>query len=240
MTELADSVALVTGGASGIGAACARLLVARGARVVLADLDKDRAVDVAESLGAAASAVPTDVADPESAAAMVRWTLDTCGRLDIAINCAGVSSGAAHVLADTPLATWRHVLGVNLDGVFHAMRAGGGGSIVNISSMFGVVGNRGSSAYAAAKHGVIGLTRSAALDYADQRIRVNAVGPGFVDTPMLAPSTRSRIPEIAARHPVNRLGQPEEIAQVAVFLASPAASFVTGAFYPVDGGYTSR
>jgi NAD(P)-dependent dehydrogenase (short-subunit alcohol dehydrogenase family) len=266
--DLTGRVVLITGGGSGIGAACARLLTARGARVLIADIDAAAADRVAADLaaptpggetadggaadggaaaGGAAVAVRADVADPTDTERMVAAALDAFGRLDGAVNCAGISSKLAVPLAQTPLETWRSVMSVNLDGVFYSMRAelpaiaaAGGGALVNIASIMGLVGSGRSAAYTAAKHGVVGLTRAAALEYAEAGIRVNAVAPGYVDTPFLSPESRRDTAGLGARHPLGRLAAATEIAEVAVFLISGAASFVTGAVYAADGGYTAR
>jgi NAD(P)-dependent dehydrogenase (short-subunit alcohol dehydrogenase family) len=244
--QFAGRVALVTGGGSGIGAACARHLTDRGARVLVADRDRAAAERVAADLGEGAAAFEADVRDPEQVRCMVDAAVERLGGLDVAINNAGVSR-AGVPLHETTLADWELVRSVNYDGVFHCLQqefrvmiAAGGGAVVNVSSVMGVVGTRGAVAYVAAKHGVIGMTKAAAVDGAEHGIRVNAVGPGFVDTPLLKPATRERMGAVVAEHLVGRLGTAEEIAAVVGFLASPAASFVTGAFYPVDGGYTAH
>lgn len=250
----AGRVALITGAASGIGLATARAFAACGARVVLADLPGEAGESEARALreaGAEAKFVPVDVADPQSATDMVAATVTAYGRLDCAINNAGISGGAGPRLsiADYDLGNWRRVMSINLDGVFYCLRAElpamlatGGGAIVNMASILGSVGFATSSAYTASKHGVVGLTRVAALEYAQRNVRVNAIGPGFIETPMTAPvrSTDEGLAAITSQHPIGRLGQADEIATLALFLCSDAASFITGAYYVDDGGYTAR
>jgi NAD(P)-dependent dehydrogenase (short-subunit alcohol dehydrogenase family) len=251
----ADRVVLITGGASGIGLACARAFAECGAMLAIADLPSSDGEAVARSLreaGGRAIFIEVDVADPQSASDMVAATVAEYGRLDCAINNAGISGGGGGVrkaIAEYDLENWRRVLSINLDGVFHCLRAEipamlahGGGAIVNMASILGGVGFAHSSAYTASKHGVVGLTRVAALEYADRNIRVNAIGPGFIETPMTAPirSSDDMRAFLTAQHPIGRLGRPEEIASLVLFLCSDGASFINGAYYLDDGGYTAR
>ncbi len=247
---VAAKVAIVTGGGSGIGEACSRMLADRGARVAVCDVHAEAAQRVADAItdnGGEAIAVTADVAKPEDCASMVAQTVHSFGGLHIAVNNAGIGGDAPEMTGNYPLDGWRSVLSVNLDGVFYCMRyeipamlEAGGGAIVNMASILGSVGFPTASAYVSAKHGVVGLTRTAAIEYATQGIRVNAVGPGFINTPLLAAADPEVIANIAGAHPNERLGEPEEVAELVCFLASGAASLITGSYYTIDGGYTAR
>ncbi len=245
-TDFQGKVALVTGGGAGIGEACCRRLAAGGARVAVADRDRAAAERVADELQDAI-AVRVDVSDPADVDAMVAVVREQFGRLDVAVNNAGIGGLRAPIAEQSP-DSWREVLAVNLDGVFYCIRAeipamlhGGGGAIVCMASVLGTVGFPSSAHYVAAKHGVIGLTQTAALEYATQGIRVNAVAPGFIATPLLkANMDAEEQAAIGALHPQSRLGEPEEVAAVVAWLASDAASFVNGTVHAVDGGYLAR
>jgi len=247
--EFAGRLAFVTGAGSGIGAATARLLAQAGAEVVLADIDEAAArrvsIDLAEQ-GMRATAVRIDVADPRSVQDAVESACAGHGGLDLAVNAAGIT-GKLVACGDFELVEWQRIIGVNLTGLFLCMQAQirqmerrGSGSIVNLSSVMGKASLPGTVAYAASKHGVEGATKAAALDYATKGIRVNAVAPGYVDTPMIAgrkPSTHDRI---VAMHPMGRIAQPHEIAELIAFLLSPRAAFITGTVHQADGGYSAR
>jgi NAD(P)-dependent dehydrogenase (short-subunit alcohol dehydrogenase family) len=248
--ELDGRVALVTGAASGIGRASARLFAEAGARVAVADIDLPGARDTVASVerdGGEAVALEVDVADAVSVRAMVAATVERFGRLDIAHNNAGIM-GAGAEITDMDDAVWQRGIDVMLTGVFLCMKheiphmvAQGGGAIVNTSSGAGLIGFPGQANYVAAKHGVIGLTRSAALEYIGRGVRINAICPGTARSRMVdewMDGSAEAEAEVAALHPIGRIAEPEEIARAALWLASDASSFVVGVALPVDGGYT--
>ncbi|HLV84570.1 SDR family NAD(P)-dependent oxidoreductase [Devosia alba] len=248
--DFKDKVAVVTGAASGIGAAVAQLLAASGAKVLIADLNEDGAREVAESIvakGGIAKGFAADVSDAMEVEAMVAAAQREFGGLHLAVNNAGIS-GAAAPTGEYPLDSWNKVIGINLTSVFYGLRyqipailASGGGAIVNMASILGSVGFANSPAYVAAKHGVIGLTKSAAIEYAKHGIRINSIGPGFIDTPLLSANLdAATLTAIAGMHPVGRLGTSEEVAALTAFLLSEDASFITGSYHLVDGGYTAQ
>ncbi len=245
-----NKVAIVTGAGSGIGAAVARQLAEGGARVVVADLDMGAADDVVTAItgaGGVAKAFEVNVGDPMEVEAMVAFAVREFGGLHLAVNNAGIG-GAAAPTADYPLESWDKVIGVNLSGVFYGLKAqipaiiaSGGGAIVNMASILGSVGFANSPAYVAAKHGVIGLTKVAAMEYARHGVRINSVGPGFIDTPMLSNNLdATTLGHIAGLHPIGRLGTSEEVSALTCFLLSDAAGFITGSYHLVDGGYTAQ
>jgi NAD(P)-dependent dehydrogenase (short-subunit alcohol dehydrogenase family) len=250
MTKLFENkVAMVTGAGSGIGEAIARRMAEEGATVVVADLNRTAANQVASAIerdGGTAVAVQQDVADPASVEKSVEFAVQKFGRLDVAVNNAGIT-GDLKPTADYSLEGWDKVIAVNLSGVFYGMKyqipamlRSGGGSIVNIASILGSVAARDSAGYNAAKHGVVGLTKTAALEYSKDGVRVNAIGPGYINTPLLEALDREVYDGLVGLHPIGRLGKPEEVAELALFLASDKASFVTGSYHLVDGGYTAQ
>jgi NAD(P)-dependent dehydrogenase (short-subunit alcohol dehydrogenase family) len=248
-SALADKIALVTGAGSGLGQSIALAYSSAGARVVVSDIDESAGARTAAQIvasGGEAHFVRADTACPSDHEALVAAALDRFGALHIACNNAGIS-GAKLPVGEYPLDEWDRLIRINLSGVFYGMRyqvpamlRSGGGSIVNMASVLGSVGVAKGSAYAAAKHGVIGLTRAAALEYAALGIRINAAGPGFIETPLLNALTQEELDGLTALHPIGRLGRPSEVAELVVWLSSGLASFVTGSFYPVDGGYLAK
>lgn len=248
---LKDKVALITGGSSGIGRAVALAWAREGAKVVVSDVDRgggEETVGQVRTAGGEAIFIAADVGKPEECEALVRGAVEKFGRLDIACNNAGIGGPQAPT-ADYPLDGWAQVIGINLSGVFYGMKyqlpamlKNGGGAIINMASILGAAGFAGAPAYAAAKHGVVGLTQTAALEYSAQGVRINAVGPGFIHTPMISALEDNKAVNdmLVAAHPIGRLGRAEEVAELVLWLSSDKASFVTGAYYPVDGGYIAR
>ncbi|WP_251096611.1 glucose 1-dehydrogenase [Streptomyces sp. Caat 7-52] len=250
--DFTGQVALVTGAASGMGLATARAFARAGAAIVLADLNQKAAERAAEELtgaGHQALGISCDVADEDQAAAMVARTVETFGRLDMAFNNAGIQAPPADA-ADETAADFDRVNTVNLRGIWtcqkhelRQMRTQGSGAIVNCSSLGGLVGLPKRAAYHASKHGVIGLTKSAAVEYAPRGIRINAVCPGVIETPMVADMLEGQaeaMAEIMRQQPIGRLGTADEIANAVLWLCSPGAAFVIGVALPVDGGFTTH
>lgn len=251
METFAGRVALVTGASSGIGRSTALLYAKRGAKVIVSDIDEKGAQETVELImreEGTAAYIKTDVSSAVECQNLVDQTLSLWGRLDYACNNAGVG-GEQNATGDYSIEGWNKVLAINLSGAFYCMRyeipamlRTGGGAIVNMASILGQVGFAGSPAYVSAKHGLIGLTRTAAIEYSKANIRINAVGPAFIRTPMI--SALEENPEslklLVSMHPIGRLGEAEEVAELVIWLSSSQASFVTGNFYAVDGGYLAQ
>jgi len=250
MKSLENKVAIVTGASSGIGEAIAIKLAEEGAKVVVSDINEEGGQKVVEQIknnGGEAFFIKADTSSPEENEKLVTETVNHFGKMDIAVNNAGVG-GPAQVTGEYPVDAWDKVIAINLSGVFYGLRyqipailANGGGSIVNMASVLGQVGTKLSPAYVAAKHGVVGLTKAAALEYADQKIRINSVGPGYIKTPLLVKHLSDEQMEgLVAQHPIGRLGESSEIAELVAWLVSDKASFVTATYYAADGGLLAQ
>ena len=242
-------VALITGGASGIGEACVYALANDGAKVAVADLNKDLGGNVVAKVkqsGGEAIFLQVDVSNPVAVEKMVADIVKAFGRLDISVNNAGIG-GELNPTGSYSIEGWGKVIDINLNSVFYCMRyeipqmlEQGAGSIVNMSSILGVVGFANSPAYVTAKHGIVGLTQTAALEYGKLGIRINAVGPAFIKTPLLNALDEQTQTYLSGLHAVGRMGEAQEVANLVAFLCSDQASFLTGGYYLVDGGYTAQ
>ncbi len=249
MKLLENKIAIITAAGSGIGKAAAELFAKEGAKVVVSDISEangNSAVEEIKKNGGEAFYIKADSSKPEDNEALVKQTIAKYGKLDIAVNNAGIG-GPLGATGEYPIDGWQKVIDINLSGVFYGLHyqipamAEKGGSIINIASILGSAGTKFSPAYVAAKHGVVGLTKAAALEYADKNIRINSVGPGYIKTPLVMKTLdKNALDALVGLHPIGRLGEAEEIAELILWLASSKSSFVTGAYYPADGGYLAQ
>jgi NAD(P)-dependent dehydrogenase (short-subunit alcohol dehydrogenase family) len=252
MNNLKGKTAIVTGGASGIGEATALLYAAYGCNVIVSDLQEEKGLLLVEKIrqsNGKAVFIKADVSKPQDCEMLVNKTVASFGSVDIAFNNAGIS-GESNAVADMSIEGWNKIIAVNLNSVFYCMKyelqqmlKQGKGVIINNSSILGQVGFANAAGYVAAKHGVIGLTQNAALEYGVKGIRINAIGPGFINTPLLTEAgmnTDIKQSVLVPLHPIGRLGEASEVAELVIWLSSDKASFITGSYYPVDGGYLAR
>ncbi|MAN27605.1 MULTISPECIES: SDR family NAD(P)-dependent oxidoreductase [Mesonia] len=250
MKTLEDKVALITGAGSGIGKSTALLFAEHGAKIIVTDINEEHGTSVVkeiESNGGEAIFIKADTSKPKDSEMTVQKSIEKFGKLDIAVNNAGIG-GPAEPIGNYPIDDWDKVISINLSGVFYGMRyqlpemeKAGKGSIINVASILGQVGFANSCAYVAAKHGVVGLTKNAGIEYGKTGVRVNAVGPAFIETPLVKDSlSEEAYNSLAEMHPMGRLGRPHEVAELFLWLASDKASFATGAYYPLDGGYLAK
>ncbi len=246
---LEEKVALITGAGSGIGREASLLFAREGAKVIASDIDEkggNETVSLIEKSGGVVSFFKTDVSNPEEQEALVKAAIQKYGELHIAFNNAGIV-GPLGPVAEISIREWDRVISVNLSGVFYGMHfqipaiiQSGGGSIVNTASIMGAIAAPDQSGYNTAKHGVVGLTKTAALEYSRKNIRINAVGPGYINTPLLDFLDEKTMRRLTELHPIGRLGTAKEVAELVMWLSSDKASFVTGAYYPIDGGYLAQ
>lgn len=248
--KFTGKLAIVTGASTGVGEAIARELFACGLTVVISARNKEQLENTASSIDSSGHRVipmVADVREHTSVKSLVDSVMERHGRIDYLVNNAGMTGPHGVSICEYDVGDWQDIIQTDLSGVFYGMKyaipamlENGGGAIVNLSAVNGVVGIAGIAPYTCAKHGVLGLTRSAALEFAEKGIRINAIAPGYVDTPRMKEVPESIRREMAESHPMKRLAKPEEPAKLTAFLLSDEASFITGGFYPVDGGYTAR
>jgi NAD(P)-dependent dehydrogenase (short-subunit alcohol dehydrogenase family) len=249
--QFKNKTAIVTGAASGIGKTTAEFYSREGANVVLSDIDEKKGKDAADAInknGGKAIFIKADVSSQEDCRSLVEQTVKHFGGLNYACNNAGIA-GEQNPITDYSIENWDKVISINLSSVFYCMKyeikailESGGGAIVNMASILGNAAFENSAAYVAAKHGVVGLTKNAAVEYAKKNIRVNSIGPAFIHTPLIEAleSNKEVLDYLVSLHPMGRLGRPEEVAELVIWLSSDKASFVTGSYYPVDGGYLAK